>query len=84
MNNKSFGLDIGARSIKAVSLVREKGDFLLDASFMMPAPIKGVLSASPIDEREIAQALKNVVVSSKVTTKNVNIALRLSYGKTII
>jgi len=75
MSNNSFGLDIGATSIKAVSLVREKNGFLLNASFMMPTPLKGVLSASPIDEHEMAQALKNVVSSSKITTKNVNIAL---------
>lgn len=75
MNNKSFGLDIGATSIKAVSLVREKDGFLLNASFVMPAPLKGILSASPLDEHEIAETLRKVVSSAKITTRNVNIAL---------
>ncbi|OGH30406.1 MAG: hypothetical protein A3B41_01890 [Candidatus Levybacteria bacterium RIFCSPLOWO2_01_FULL_37_26] len=75
MNTKSFGLDIGATSIKAVSLVRQKNGFLLDASFIMPAPLKGILAASPIDEHETAEAIKKVVNSAKITAKNVNIAL---------
>ena len=75
MASKSFGLDIGVTSIKAVSLVREKNGFLLDASFMMPSPLRGILSVSPIDEHEMAEALKNVVASAKITTKSVNIAL---------
>ena len=75
MNNKSFGLDIGATSIKAVSLVREKNGFLLDASFMMPSPPRGILSTSPIDEHEMAEALKKVVASAKITTKNINVSL---------
>ena len=75
MNNKSFGRDIGATSINAVSLQSQKNGFLLDASFIMPAPLKGILTASPIDEHEISEALKKVVYSAKITTKNVNIAL---------
>jgi type IV pilus assembly protein PilM len=75
MNTKSFGLDIGATSIKAVSLQSQKNGFLLDSSFMMPIPLKGMLSSSPLDEQEMAEALKKVVDNAKITTKNVNIAL---------
>lgn len=75
MASKSFGLDIGARSIKAVSVSRQKNDFFLESSFAMPAPLRGMLPSTPSDEQEMAGALKKVVVNAKIKTKNVNIAL---------
>ena len=75
MTNKSFGLDIGATTIKAVSLTRQKNGFLLESSFIMPTPVKGMYSNSPLDEQEMAESLKKVVDNAKITTKNVNIAL---------
>lgn len=75
MNSKSFGLDISASSIKAVSLSRDKNRFLLESSFMIPTPSKGMLSPSPIDEHEMAAAIKEVVANAKIKAKNVNIAL---------
>lgn len=75
MSSKSFGLDISPTSIKAVSLLREKNGFLLESSFMMQTPPKGMLSSSPIDEQEMAAALKEVVANAKIKAKNVNIAL---------
>ena len=75
MSSKSFGLDIGVTSIKAVSLQRDKNGFLLEASFIMPSPLKGILATSPIEEHEAAETLKKVVSNAKIKTKNVNVAL---------
>ena len=75
MNNKSFGLDIGATTIKAVWLSYEKNGFIFNSSLMFPTPPKGMLSESLLDQEEMAQAIKKVVDTAKITTKNVNIAL---------
>lgn len=75
MSVKSFGLDISSTTIKAVSFLPEKNGFFLESSFMIPTPPKGMLSSSPIDEQEMAAALKEVVAKAKIKSKNVNIAL---------
>ncbi|MEK7450644.1 MAG: type IV pilus assembly protein PilM [Patescibacteria group bacterium] len=74
MSNSSFGLDIGVTNIRAVWLDYAKEGFLLKASAIAPTPPKSVLSESPLDQEEMAQAIKNVVDKAKITVKNVNIA----------
>lgn len=74
-SNKSFGLDISTTSIRAVSLSRHKNGFLLDSSFVMPTPVKNMLSSSDDGDKEMAAALKKVVANAKIKTKNVNVAL---------
>ena len=74
-NNKSFGLDLGITSIKAVWLARDKDGFFLKSNIMSPTPAKGMLSHSPLDEEEMANAVKKIVENGKIFTKNVNVAL---------
>ncbi len=73
--NKSIGLDIGLTKITAVSLSRQNNNLVLDAFQTAPAPAKGMLSESPIDEEEMAGVLKKTADNLKVNSKNVNIAL---------
>lgn len=73
--NKSIGLDIGVTKIKAISLTRSKNNFFLETFGDMPAPPKGMVSESPLDEEEMANALKKIVEGLKANSKNVNIAL---------
>ncbi|MDO8583020.1 MAG: type IV pilus assembly protein PilM [bacterium] len=73
--NKSIGLDIGLKTIKAVALSRQKDSFVLDAFGFLPTPPKGMVSEAPIDEQEMAQALKKTVENLKVNSRTVNIAL---------
>lgn len=73
--NKSIGLDIGLTQIKAVSLSRQNNNFILDAFQVMASPPKGMLSEAPLDEKEMAQALKKTVENLKANNKSVNIAL---------
>ncbi len=73
--NKSIGLDIGLTKIKAVSLSRQNNVFVLDSFNVMSTPPKGMISEAPIDEEEMATAIKRTVEGLKINSKNVNIAL---------
>lgn len=75
MNKKSFGLDIGATSIKLVWLDGRKGAFILKAASISPAPQKGMMSDSPLDEEEMAQAIVKSVKDAGVDLKFINVAL---------
>ncbi len=75
MNKKSFGLDIGVSSIKAVELDLDKNNFKLSALIVVPTPPKGMLSESPVDEEEMAQAVKKAVSDAGISNKKVNVAL---------
>ncbi len=61
--------------IKAISLSRVNNAFVLNSFQVMDTPLKGMLSESPLDEQEMAQALKKAVEGLKVNSKSVNIAL---------
>lgn len=73
--NNAFGLDIGATSIKTVWLSKQKNGFQLTSYINTPTPVKGMLSESPLDEEEMANAIQKAVETAKIKTKNVNIAL---------
>ncbi len=75
MSKKGFGLDIGATSLKLVWLDKQRAGFLLKAALISPIPSKGMLSESPLDEEEMAQALRKAADTAGVNTKKVNIAL---------
>lgn len=73
-----FGLDIGSTTTKAVWLDPKDKGFILKSAIITPTPAKGMLSESPIDEEQMAQALKKLVVDAKIGTPYVNIALEES------
>lgn len=75
MKNKTFGLDIGQQSMKAVWLATEKEGYSLQAVSSAPTPQKGMLSESPLDQEEMAQAIHKLLAEANITTKYVNIAL---------
>src|SRR3990167_9655604 len=75
MNKKPFGLNIGITSIKVVWLSHLKEGYLLDASIISPAPQKGMLSESPLDEEEMARAIRGAVDNAKIVSKYVNVAM---------
>lgn len=75
MNKKGFGLDIGATSIKLVLLDGHVGNITLKTALIEPAPSKGMLSESPLDEEEMAQTIAKIVKDANANTKLVNIAL---------
>ncbi|MDO8658024.1 MAG: type IV pilus assembly protein PilM [Candidatus Levybacteria bacterium] len=75
MGTKTFGLDIGATTIKAVWFSKQNDAFSLVAASVMPTPSKGMLSESPLDQEEMAHAIKNIVAEAKIGTSYVNVAL---------
>ncbi len=75
MNKRPFGLDIGATTIKIVLLDGQKGGFIFKSSIIAPAPPKGMMSESPLDEEEMAQAIRKAVNDAGISTKYVNVAL---------
>ncbi len=75
MNNKSFGLDIGASTIKAVELSFDKSGYSLQACITSATPAKGMLSESPVDEEEMAQTIKKTVSDAGINGKSLNVAL---------
>jgi len=85
MNKKPFGLDIGASTIKLVWLQEIKEGFILKSAYKTASPLKGMLSESPLDQEEMAQAIQRSVVEAKITSKIVNIAVSESqvYAKVL-
>lgn len=75
MNKKPFGLDIGASAIKVVWLEPKDNAFILKSSAIVPAPSKGMLSESPLDQEEMAQALQKAVATASIESRQVNVAL---------
>jgi type IV pilus assembly protein PilM len=70
-----FGLDIGATSIKALSLKKSGSSFAIESLGIGPTPAKGILSESPEDLRNFADSVKNVISSANIKQKEVNLAL---------
>ncbi len=75
MKNKIFGLDIGATTIKAVWFDHEEKDYFLNAVLALPTPEKGMQSESPIDQEEMADAIRKIVHDGNISVRGVNIAL---------
>ncbi|MBI2033243.1 MAG: type IV pilus assembly protein PilM [Candidatus Levybacteria bacterium] len=75
MKQRPLGLDIGASTIKAV-LFSDKGNkLMLSVALISPTPPKGMLSEAPLDQEEMARAIRQIVEEAKITTPFVNIAL---------
>lgn len=72
---KAFGLDIGTHAIKAVWLAKESHGFFLSAALAVPAPMRGMSSESPLDQEEMAKAIRTLVNEARISTRYVNIAL---------
>jgi type IV pilus assembly protein PilM len=75
MNKDSFGLDIGATSIKLVLLGGKDRSFVLKAASIVPTPLKGMTSSSPLDDESMAQTIAKAVKEAGINTKLVNVAL---------
>lgn len=71
----SFGLDIGATSMKLIWLQKQRSGMMLKSCMMTVTPAKGMFSESPFDQEAMAQAIQKLMIDAKVTIKNVNVAL---------
>jgi len=75
MKKKPFGLDIGATTIKLVWLDSGQGGYTFKSSIIAPTPTRGMMSEAPLDEEEMAQAIRKAADDIKIDTKFVNVAL---------
>lgn len=75
MKNKSFGLDIGIANTKVVWLTKQNEGYMLNSALSYPTPPKGILSESPLDQEEMARAIKKIVTDAKIISPYVNIAI---------
>lgn len=71
----AFGLDIGSHSIKAVELEPKGTGFSLLAAGIARAPQNGITSEVEADQVRVAEAIKKLVSDSKISSRDVNLAL---------
>ncbi|KKQ76512.1 MAG: Tfp pilus assembly protein, ATPase PilM [Candidatus Daviesbacteria bacterium GW2011_GWF2_38_6] len=75
MAKLSVGLDIGFFSIKAVSLISDKDQYRLNTLGVIPTPQPGMVSEQESDLEALADAIKKLLTTAKIDTKDVIIAL---------
>ena len=73
--NNTFGLDVGSSTIKAVFLQNEKGVIKVKSSIIAKTPTKGMLSDATLDQEEMAQVIRQMVMDAKIPVRNAHIAL---------
>lgn len=71
----TFGIDIGTTSIKVLSLKKNGNSLAVDNLGVGATPAKGILSESPDDLAQSAEAIKKIVSSSNIKEKEVNLSL---------
>lgn len=74
MNSKTFGLDIGATSIKAVSLKKDT-KLNIEAVAVSPFTAKNILSESQVNQQMIASSIKEMLQIAQVKAKQVNVSI---------
>lgn len=75
MSKIGFGLDIGFSSIKAVSLVQDTNPKQLISLGSIPTPVPGMISDIDIDLEAVVEAVKKLIVATKIEEKDVVAAL---------
>lgn len=75
MGKVTVGLDIGFSSIKIVALEKNKNQFGLISLGSIPAPSPGMLSDTEVDLEAVAEAIKNLMIATKIKQKDVIAAL---------
>lgn len=85
MKSRTFGLDIGTTSIKAVWLGKRGNEITLESVVSTPTTTKGMLSESNLDQRLFSDTIKNILKSASITSNHVNMSIPESqvYSKVI-
>jgi type IV pilus assembly protein PilM len=81
----SFGLDIGTNSMKAVYLVKNGLSVVFRSSIVAETPASGMSADASLDQEEVAQTIRKMVVDAKIPAREVHLALpdNLVYAKVI-
>jgi type IV pilus assembly protein PilM len=85
MKSKSFGLDIGSTSMKAVWLGRSGNNLTIESVVSAPTTTRGMLTESDMDQKMFADSVKGILKSAGITEKNANVSIPESqvYSKII-
>lgn len=85
MRSKSFGLDIGTTSIKAVWLGKSGKNITLESVVSAPVAAKGILSDSNLDQKMFADFIKDTLKKAGISTNSVALSIPESqvYSKII-
>lgn len=75
---RSFGLDIGTTSIKAVSLKDEGNKLSVGAIAVSPFTAKNILSESQLNQQTIANSIHEMLDIAQIKTKTVNVSIPAS------
>lgn len=78
MKGKTFGLDIGTTSIKAVALKKDNNKISVDAIAVSPFTAKSVLSESQLNQQAISNSIKEMLEIAQVKTRSVNVSIPAS------
>ena len=71
----SVGLDIGASSIKVVSLIRERDAAKLISLGSIPSPVPGMVSDADTDLEAVALSIKKLLSATKIQEREIIAAL---------
>lgn len=75
MKSNTFGLDIGTSTMKAVALSSDNKVISFEMAATGVTPEKGMISDSPFDQEDMADAIHQLVIDSKIATRSVHVAL---------
>lgn len=75
MSAKTFGLDIGSATMKAVAMVRSGNSISLEAAVVAPSSVNGYLSSSKADLQSLALSIKQMLANAQIITKSVNVSI---------
>ena len=75
MSAKTFGLDIGSSTLKAVSLKKNGATIVLEGAVVAPSPLKGPPSLVKLDQQTLSTAIRQMIVNAKLSTKSVNVSI---------
>lgn len=73
--SKTFGIDIGATAIKSVWLEKDGNTVRFKSSIIASTPAKGMLSESSLDQEEVAQTVRKMVMDAKISLRSAHLAL---------
>ncbi len=71
----TFGLDIGFSNMKAVYLTKQGENLLFKSSIITKTPANGVQSDAVLDQEEIGQAVRKMVMDGKIPSRSSHIAI---------
>jgi type IV pilus assembly protein PilM len=71
----AVGIDIGTNTIKAVWLDEAHDQYVFKSSIMASTPANGMMSEASLDQEEVAQTIRKMLMDAKIPLHDANLAL---------